>query len=70
MTNLEVRFKEWKWEEKIHFFTLEDVGLGKTFVESSQFLTFLLSAFIINAVGLGISTIVFMIEKLIDKMKK
>ena len=52
------------------FFTLEDVGLGKTFVKSSQFITFLLSALIINVVGLGISTIVFMIEKLIDKMKK
>ena len=29
----------------------------------------LLSALIINAVGLGISTIVFVIEKLIHKMK-
>ena len=55
---------------KIQFFTLEDVGLGKTFVESNQFITFLLSALMINVVGLGISTIVFIIEKLIDEMRK
>ena len=70
MTNLEVKFKEWEWEEGLHVLTLEDVGLGKTFKESSIFITFLLSALIIYVVGLGISTIVFMIEKLIDKMKK
>ena len=70
MTTLEIKFTEWEWEEELHVFTLEDVGLGKTFVESSIFITFLLSALIINVVGLGISTIVFMIEKLIDKMKK
>ena len=70
MTIIEVKFKVWEWEEKLHVFTLEDVGLGKTFKESSIFITFLLSAFIIYVVGLGISTIVFMIEKLIDKMKK
>ena len=48
---------------------MEDVGLGKTFEKSSIFITFLLSALMINVVGLGISTVVFMIEKLIDKMK-
>ena len=70
MTSLEVKFTKWEWEEELHVFTLEDVGFGKTFVESSQFITVFLSALIINVVGLGISTIVFMIEKLIDKMKK
>ena len=70
MTNLEVTFHEWQWEEELSVLNLEDVGLGKTFVESRTFITFLLSALIINVVGLGISTIVFMIEKLIDKMKK
>ena len=59
-----------EWEEELHVFTLEDVGLGKTFVESNQFITFLLSALMINVVGLGISTIVFIIEKLIDEMRK
>ena len=33
LTNLEVKFKEWEWEQGLHVFTLEDVGLGKTFVE-------------------------------------
>ena len=70
MTNLEVKFKEWEWEQGLHVFTLEDVGLGKTFVNLSQLITFLISALFINVNGLGISTIVFMIEKLIDKMKK
>ena len=70
MTSLEIKFKEWEWEEELHVFTLEDVGLGKTFVESNQFITFLLSALMINVVGLGISTIVFIIEKLIDEMRK
>ena len=70
MTSLEVKFEEWEWEEELHVFTLEDVGLGKTFVESNQFITFLLSALMINVVGLGISTIVFIIEKLIDEMRK
>ena len=70
MTSLEVKFTEWEWEEELHVFTLEDVGLGKTFVGSSIFITFLLSALIINVVGLGISTIVFIIEKLIDEMRK
>ena len=70
MTSLEVKFKEWEWEEELHVFTLEDVGLGKIFKESSIFITFLLSALIIYVVGLGISTIVFMIEKLIDQTKK
>ena len=67
MTNLEVKFDEWQWEEELSVLTLEDVGLGRTFVESSQFNTVLLSALIINVVGLGISKIVFMTEKLIDK---
>jgi len=33
LKSLEVEFKEWEWEEELHVFTLEDVGLGKTFVE-------------------------------------
>ena len=70
MTNLEVKFKEWEWEQRLHVLTLEDVGSGKTFVDLSQLITFLISALFINVNGLGISTIVFMIEKLIDKMKK
>ena len=31
LTSLEVKFTEWEWEEELHVFTLEDVGLGKTF---------------------------------------
>ena len=68
MTRLEVKFDEWQWEEELSVLPLEDVVLGKTFVESSQFNTVLLSALIINVVGLGISKIVFMTEKLIDKI--
>merc|ERR1712029_994956 len=51
LTSLEVKLEEWQWEEELHVFTLEEVGL----------------ALIINVAGLGISTIVFLIEK-IDKM--
>ena len=29
LTSLEVRFKEWEWEEELTVFTLEHVGLGK-----------------------------------------
>ena len=36
LTNSEVKFKEWEWEEELSVLTLEDVGLGTTFVESSQ----------------------------------
>ena len=55
----EVQFEEWQWEEELTVFTLEEVGLGiyKGFFQIS-INTFL----IINLVGLGLSTIVFVIE--------
>ena len=58
----EVKFEEWQWEEELTVFTLEEVGLGiiKDFAEYYWILFF--AAFIINLVGLGISTIVFVIE--------
>ena len=31
LTSLEIKFTEWEWEEELHVFTLEEVGLGKTF---------------------------------------
>ena len=73
MTNLEVKFEEWQWEEELHVLTLEEVGLGRySFLECrikrKVFIAVLLLALIINVAGLGISTIVFLIEKLIDKM--
>ena len=29
LTNLEVKFDEWQWEEEVTIFKLEHVGLGK-----------------------------------------
>ena len=26
---IEVKFEEWQWEEELHVFTLEEVGLGR-----------------------------------------
>ena len=28
LTSLDPKFVEWQWEEELHVFTLEDVGLG------------------------------------------
>ena len=28
LTNLEVKFEEWQWEEELHVLTMEEVGLG------------------------------------------
>ena len=66
MTCLEVGFEEWQWVEELNVLSLEDVGLGKM----SRIIHILLLctsfiALIINAVGLGISTIIFVIEKII-----
>ena len=36
LTSLEVDFDEWEWEEELNVLTLEDVGLGKIFVEFSK----------------------------------
>jgi len=51
LTSLEIKFHEWKWEEEEEVFTLEHIGL----------------ALIINAVGLVLSLIVFVIEIIIHK---
>jgi len=51
LTSLEVKFHEWEWEEEEEVFTLEHIGL----------------ALIINAVGLVLSLIVFVIEIIIHK---
>ena len=29
---IEVKFEEWQWEEELHVFTLEEVGLGIFFL--------------------------------------
>ena len=58
----EVKFEEWQWEEELTVITLEEVGLGiyQGSCQVSQNTFF--AALIINLVGLGISTIVFVIE--------
>ena len=28
LTNIEVKFEEWQWEEELNVLTLEEVGLG------------------------------------------
>ena len=48
LTSLEVKFDKWQWKEELSVLTLEDVGLGITFVESSQFITVLLHPFSYN----------------------
>ena len=63
---MEVDFEEWQWEEELTVFTLEHVGLGlffEVFFYPYYYFYFLL-ALIINVLGLGISTIVFVIENI------
>ena len=72
LTSLEVKFHEWEWEEEEEVFTLEHIGLGetsKTYIHRLSHLLILYPALIINAVGLGISLIVFVIEKVFNKMQ-
>ena len=66
----EVLFEEWQWEEELTVFTLEEVGLGiyKGFCQIS--INTFFAALIINLVGLGISTIVFVIEIIFYKTNK
>ena len=70
LTSLEVKFHEWEWEEEEEVFTLEHIGLGetsKTYIHRLSHLLILYSALIINAVGLVLSLIVFVIEIIIHK---
>ena len=65
---MEVIFHTWEWEEQVEKLSLEQVGLGKINEYFSTFITYILcSGLIINAVGLGISILVFVIEKIIHK---
>ena len=65
---MEVKFHVWEWEEELRKLNLENVGLGNT---PKKHLTkvitqlYLLLALIINSVGLVVSIIVFVIEKII-----
>ena len=71
LTSLEVKFNEWKWEEEVEVFTLEHIGLGetsKTYIHRLSHLLILYPALIINAVGLVLSLIVFIMEKIIHKI--
>ena len=67
MNCLEVGFDEWEWEEELHVLNLEDVGLGS--YANDLFLNFdiHLLALIVNVIGLGISTFIFVIEKVFFK---
>ena len=70
LTSLEVKFHEWEWEEEEEVFTLEHIGLGetsKTYIHRLSHLLILYPALIINAVGLVLSLIVFVIEIIIHK---
>ena len=71
LTSLEVKFEEWQWEEELKVFTLEEVGLGiSEVIRQKLFSSIFFLALIINIVGLGISTIVFVIEILVKLLKK
>ena len=69
LINLEVDFEEWQWEEQLTVFTIEHVGLGR-YLKFDIFSSFVLLALIINAAGLGTSSLIFVIEKLISVLKK
>ena len=66
----EVQFEEWQWEEELTVFTIEDVGLGIYQGICQISINTFFSALIINLVGLGISTIVFVIEIIFHKTNK
>ena len=66
----EVKFEEWQWEEELTVLTLEEVGLGINQEFYQIFLNMVFPALIINLVGLGISTIVFIIEIIFHKANK
>ena len=71
---MEVKFKTAEWEEELRKLTIENVGLGKPLKHlSTDYIdTYynIFSALIINFVGLAVSLIVFVIEKLIPKQKQ
>ena len=66
----EVPFEVWQWQEEVTVFTLEEVGLGINQEFYQIFLNMVFTALIINLVGLGISTIVFIIEIIFHKANK
>ena len=66
----EVPFEVWQWQEEVTVFTLEEVGLGINQEFYQIFLNMVFPALIINLVGLGISTIVFIIEIIFHKANK
>ena len=71
LTSIEIKFHEWQWEEEETIFTLEHVGLGEyvpSLIFNNVLYTHLNSALIINVVGLGISTIIFIIEIIYNKI--
>ena len=70
MTIREVNFEEWQWEEELTVFTLEEVGIGIYKGFCQIFLNTFFAALIINLVGLGISTIIFVIEIILYKTNK
>ena len=63
-------FEVWQWQEEVTVFTLEEVGLGINQEFYQIFLNMVFPALIINLVGLGISTIVFIIEIIFHKANK
>ena len=63
-------FEVWQWQEEVTVFTLEEVGLGINQEFYQIFLNMVFPALIINLVGLGISTIVFVIEIIFYKTNK
>ena len=63
-------FEVWQWQEEVTVFTLEEVGLGINQEFCQIFLNMVFPALIINLVGLGISTIVFIIEIIFHKANK
>ena len=63
-------FEVWQWQEEVTVFTLEEVGLGINQEFYQIFFNTVFPALIINLVGLGISTIVFIIEIIFHKANK
>ena len=66
----DIKFEQWQWEEELTVFTLEEVGLGIYQGSCQVSLNTFFAALIINLVGLGISTIVFVIEIIFDQTNK
>ena len=63
---MEFEHEDWEWEEELTVFSLEEVGLGIfSYLYNLDNNHLFFSALIIVVVGLGMSAIVFVIEKVV-----